>query len=101
MKDAQVRKSFAKQLHYRRIFSGMTQRELADAAGIAAGSVSAYENGFKTPTVDAAARIAAALGTTLNEMLVPFVFPCPCCGYDIAPEDILPRHKEPQEVPEA
>lgn len=44
----------------------LTQRQLADLAEIAPGSLSAYEKGQKTPPVDAAARIAKALGVSLD-----------------------------------
>ena len=44
----------------------MTQKQLADAAQIAVGSVSAYEKGQKVPPVDAAYRMAAALGVSLD-----------------------------------
>ena len=52
-----------------RLARNMTQKQLADAAQIAAGSVSAYENGQKLPPVDAAGRIAAALGVSLDWLL--------------------------------
>ena len=52
-----------------RVRRNMTQKQLADAAQIAVGSVSAYENGGKLPPVDAAGRIAAALGVSLDWLL--------------------------------
>ena len=45
---------------------GLTQKQLAEAARIAPGSLSAYEQGQKAPPVDAAARIAKALGVSLD-----------------------------------
>lgn len=45
---------------------GLTQKQLAEAAGIAVGSVSAYEKGSQVPPVDAAYRMAAALGVSLD-----------------------------------
>lgn len=45
---------------------GLTQKQLAEAAGIAVGSMSAYEKGTQVPPVDAAYRIAAALGVSLD-----------------------------------
>lgn len=47
----------------------MSQRQLAEAAGLSSGSVSAYEKGIKIPTVDSAGRIAAALGVSLDWLL--------------------------------
>lgn len=55
-----------------RMRRNMTQKQLADAAQIAVGSVSAYENGQKVPPVDAAGRIAAALGVSLDWLLSDF-----------------------------
>lgn len=45
---------------------GLTQKQLAEAAGIAVGSMSAYEKGTQEPPVGAAYRIAAALGVSLD-----------------------------------
>jgi transcriptional regulator with XRE-family HTH domain len=66
-----------------RLARNMTQKQLADAARIAVGSVSAYENGGKRPPVDAAGRIAAALGVSLDWLLnddtledLPFSIDC-------------------------
>lgn len=60
---------FHEKMKETRVRRGMTQKQLADAAQIAAGSVSAYENGQKLPPVDAAGRIAAALGVSLDWLL--------------------------------
>jgi transcriptional regulator with XRE-family HTH domain len=67
----EIRENFANNIRIRRFYSGMTQKQLADAAQIAVGSVSAYENGGKLPPVDAAYRIASALGVSLNDMISP------------------------------
>ncbi len=45
---------------------GFTQKRLAELAGIAPGSLSAYENGNKTPPVDVATRLAKALEVSLD-----------------------------------
>lgn len=71
MNKDEIRKIFAINIHIRRVYSGMSQKQLADAAQIAVGSVSAYENGGKLPPVDAAYRIASALGVSLNDMFIP------------------------------
>lgn len=71
MNNDEIRKNFANNIRIRRIYSGMSQKQLADAAQIALSSVSAYENGGTLPPVDAAYRIASALGVSLNDMFVP------------------------------
>jgi transcriptional regulator with XRE-family HTH domain len=47
---------------------GMSQAELAKAAGVPFGSLRNWEYGRRTPLLDAAARIAQALGVTLDEL---------------------------------
>ena len=47
----------------------MTQRDLADEAGITASAVSRYVNGSREPHLSALIAICEALGTTPNELL--------------------------------
>lgn len=56
----------SKRLREARGRADMTQKQLADLAGIATSSVSAYEKGLKVPALDVAARIASALGVSLD-----------------------------------
>jgi len=44
----------------------LTQEELAEVAGVHPVYISLIENGRRTPTLDVAARIAAALSTSLS-----------------------------------
>ena len=62
---------FAENMRLRRMVAGYTQHELCRRAGISTGSVSAYENGKKCPTLSSAYAIADALGTTVDGMLEP------------------------------
>jgi transcriptional regulator with XRE-family HTH domain len=71
MNNDEIRKNFSNNIRIRRIYSGMSQKQLAEAAQIALSSVSVYENGGNLPPVDAAYRIASALGVSLNDMFVP------------------------------
>ena len=48
--------------------AGLTQADLADAAGIPLRTLSAYERGQIVPPVDRARAIAVALGTTLDDL---------------------------------
>lgn len=43
---------------------GLTQPEVAEAAGVSQGALSRYENGERTPDAEVLARLAAALGVT-------------------------------------
>lgn len=48
--------------------AGLSQSELARAAEVPIGSLRNWEHGRRTPLLDAAARIALALGITLDEL---------------------------------
>jgi len=48
----------------------VTQVELAEKLGIHQQTISRYEAGKKIPQVDTAARIADALGVTLDELVI-------------------------------
>jgi transcriptional regulator with XRE-family HTH domain len=51
-----------------RLGAGLSQTELADAAGIPVGSLRNWERGRRTPLLDAAARIATAIGCTVGQL---------------------------------
>jgi transcriptional regulator with XRE-family HTH domain len=50
---------------------GLTQVELAARSGVPLGSVRNYEQGHRTPLLDQAARLAAALGVSIDELAGP------------------------------
>ena len=52
----------------RRTQAGLTQAELAERAGVSRQLVAAVEAGRNVPAVDAALRLAGALGTTADEL---------------------------------
>jgi transcriptional regulator with XRE-family HTH domain len=60
---------FSERLKERRRQHGFTQAQLAEAAGIAVTYVSQLKRGETAPGIDLVARIAAALGTTIAELL--------------------------------
>jgi transcriptional regulator with XRE-family HTH domain len=61
-------------LRARRLEFGLTQAELAQRAGVSRQLVAAVEAGQNTPAVDAALRLALALGTTVEQLFaVPAV----------------------------
>lgn len=47
----------------------LTQQELADRSNVSRVSIARYEAGERIPDVDIAARIAAALGCTVDELI--------------------------------
>lgn len=47
----------------------MTQEELAKRIGVTQGTISQYEKGIIIPKIDTAVRLAAALGTTCEELM--------------------------------
>lgn len=58
-----------KQARYR---SGLSQRELARRAGTSQATLSAYESGRKSPSLDTLARIIRAAGQDLRIKVVPY-----------------------------
>jgi transcriptional regulator with XRE-family HTH domain len=56
----------ASQLHGARRAAGLSQRELARAAGTSQATVSAYEAGRKVPTVATLDRLLGACGASLE-----------------------------------
>jgi len=68
---------FAERLRQLRRSRGMTQRDLARLAHITESYLSRLENGLIAPGIDLAARIAAALGSPLAELLSPGPDPDP------------------------
>lgn len=47
---------------------GITQKALAELAGVTASALSSYEKELKSPSLEAAYKIAAALGVSLDEL---------------------------------
>lgn len=52
-----------------RVDKNITQVELSDMTGITQQNISAYENGKNIPLLDSAAKIADALGVSLDELV--------------------------------
>jgi transcriptional regulator with XRE-family HTH domain len=48
--------------------AGLSQSQLAKAAGVPIGSLRQWEYGIRTPLLDAAARVAMALGVSLDDL---------------------------------
>jgi transcriptional regulator with XRE-family HTH domain len=48
--------------------AGLSQAALARAAGVPLGTLRGWEYGRRTPLLDAAARLAVALGVSLDEL---------------------------------
>lgn len=52
--------------------AGLSQRELAKRAGTSQATLSAYESGMKSPSLDTLARIIRAGGQDLRIQVVPY-----------------------------
>jgi len=59
---------FGKSVRAFREQARMTKAELAKKVGLTSTSISSYEKGAKKPTLESALSIAAAFGTTVDEM---------------------------------
>lgn len=54
-----------------RLSRGMTQKELAEATGIAQGEISKLENGTRNPSIKLLQRLAEGLDMTLSVSFLP------------------------------
>jgi DNA-binding XRE family transcriptional regulator len=63
--------SLGERLRKRRLECKLTQGELADRAGVSRQLVAAVEAGHNSPAVDAALRLAGALGASVEELFAP------------------------------
>jgi transcriptional regulator with XRE-family HTH domain len=59
-------------LQLARLKAGLTQRELADRAGVPTTMISAYERGKRQPTLETLLRLLRAAGFELRMQLVPY-----------------------------
>lgn len=74
----QVNATFGQRVNARRTLLGMSMRDLRAASGIAISQISRVERGYGT-SLEAAARLAAALSSTLGYLTGEAVCAC-CCG---------------------
>ena len=49
--------------------ANQTQKDLSNATGLAVNTISRYESGERTPTIDVIAKIAAALSVSVPDLL--------------------------------
>lgn len=56
-------------LRERRLAMGLTQRQLETESGISRHEVSRYEGGRRTPRLQTIARLARALGVSVDDLL--------------------------------
>lgn len=74
IRHADVVRRFAARLREKRLAAGMTQADLAGAAGLTPTYVTRLEAAGAAPGIDTVAQLAEALGTTLHD-LVPLATP--------------------------
>lgn len=58
-----------KKLEQRRKAMGLTQQELATASGVTYVSIGRYERGERVPDINTAAKLAVALGCTVDDLI--------------------------------
>ena len=63
--------SIIKALVDARLSRGITQKELAEATGIAQGEISKLENGTRNPSIKLLQRLAEGLGMVLSISFIP------------------------------
>jgi transcriptional regulator with XRE-family HTH domain len=80
--------SFADKLKALRDHLGLTQKQLAEKAGLAQHSIANLEQGIRLPTVKTLFALAGALGTTVEELMK-----------NGSPDETLKRPKRPRGRP--
>lgn len=73
LEAARARFKIGSRVLQERLAAGLTQRQLADASGIAQADISRIERGQSNPTTETLQALARPLGVTLE--LVPLVEP--------------------------
>src|SRR4051794_3168359 len=74
IRHADVVRRFAARLKERRLAAGLTQADLAAAAGLTGTYITRLEAAGAAPGIDTVTQLAEALGTTLHD-LVPLATP--------------------------
>lgn len=67
--DEKCRESFAYHLHDLMVKKGYNQQTLSDYTGVSKGSINAYLNKSKTPSITNMRKIAYVLGCSIAELL--------------------------------
>jgi transcriptional regulator with XRE-family HTH domain len=68
-KNRRLRVRFGKALRDRRLAAGVTQLDLAVASGLSEVYISRLERGINSPSVEALAELAKALGAKSSDLL--------------------------------
>jgi transcriptional regulator with XRE-family HTH domain len=69
------RAALGEQLRQLRVAKGWTQEELADSAGVDRKSISRFENGVYSPSLDRMFLLADALDIALSALIAPADLP--------------------------
>lgn len=68
--DRRVTEQLGRRIRRRRHFLDLSQEDLADRAGIHRTQISFYEQGRRMPLASTLVRLAAALGVSVDQLLV-------------------------------
>jgi len=69
--DLEIAAAFGERVRSVRLEAGMTQEQLAEAAGLHATFISNLERGYRVPTLPTVVRVARGLGEEVA-LLLPF-----------------------------
>lgn len=67
--EEELKNAFAKSLREVRIYSGLSQKSVSEKTNIPLATISAYENGTRTPSFILAMKLAAFFGATVNDFV--------------------------------
>ena len=60
---------YGRRMKARRALLGLSQQQLADLSGVNVNSIARYEAGINCPSLEAADRLARALGTSIDALV--------------------------------
>jgi len=69
MADAPLKKVVSARIKALRLEQGLTQEKLCERAEISVDAVNRIETGTRVPTIDTLEKVAAALGTSVTDLL--------------------------------
>src|SRR5699024_3009164 len=69
----ELNKFIGNKIRYYRKLAKLTQDELAEKLGLAKGTISNYESGYRTPQQDRLFELAEVLGISINDLFPPTV----------------------------
>lgn len=82
--DERVKKVLGRRIKRRRQFLDLSQEALAERAAIHRTQISLFEHGERMPMASTLVRLAAALGVSVDQLLVGIEWEVPAVSWDLS-----------------